>query len=810
MRTRSFSIAGIILVSMVGMLLLFSSMHGDNTGRVLAAQAGTPLVTSIDPDSAPNDLDTTIVITGSEFTVELSGTQIMTLPQVSVGSVMLPNVGWIDSTTLTATVPWGMNVGLYTVTITNPDGLSASLGRAFTVTQGLNVWTSDGPYGGAVTTLLVNPITPTTIYASVQAPNSASGIGMFRSLDGGLNWTMLFADVGNQFHSIDLSVPAPAVIYAAKWGTGLYRSTDGGDNWAALSMPPGINGDINPYAHPANPQIVYMTANCAPDCGVFESTDRGDNWLTRTVGLTDTQVTALAFDPVDAQIMYAGTRNGNVFRSSNGGDSWGFIGQPDQFISNLGVNPFGGREVWATGADSNGHYGYLWKYTVGSWTQILPGTGNQNNATSITFNPTVSGTIWIGAIEGSWKSINGGDTWSSFGGSSNSVNALAADPNNSAIFYLGYNGLGIYKTIDTGASWAESNQGLAGIYPNGLAINPANTASVYATVPGLGVFKTNNGGGSWLTIPTNNQWPQAPFVDPFDPQRLYVGTTNGVDITANDGQTWDWIVLTPPPQYAACCTNGVAMQSMLSTGQPGHLIMGVDFNIMTSTSNTSAGGGFYTSTNYGADWTYVDVGQVISTVAMLVADPNAPTTLYAGTGRCCDNLGTGVWKSVDSGATWNPSGLPGKQITGLAVDPFNSQILYAASHEQFYISSNGGISWTLQATQDFGMDRLLVEATTPPTIYQYGWRGVVRSLNSGLSWDRAVGSLGYTKIGALATATAQGRVVLYVATGGGALSGAAQAARASAVSAGNVVNGGVYRNTIRALTYHIYLPLTRK
>lgn len=44
---------------------------------------------------------------------------------------------WVSGTTLTATVPAGLGAGAYTVTVTNPDGLSGALPNAFTVTSGL-------------------------------------------------------------------------------------------------------------------------------------------------------------------------------------------------------------------------------------------------------------------------------------------------------------------------------------------------------------------------------------------------------------------------------------------------------------------------------------------------------------------------------------------------------------------------------------------------------------------------------------------------------------------------------------------------
>ncbi|RPI28078.1 MAG: hypothetical protein EHM70_17120 [Chloroflexota bacterium] len=814
MKSKLLAISWVLIaptISVIVLLFFLKSTGQSLVGSALAAnnqESAPPLVTGIHPGSAPNDLDTTIVITGSGFTAVLSGAQVITTPVVAIGNNALLDVSWVSSATITATVPWGLDTGVYSVTVTNPDGLSSTLSGAFTVTQGIGVWTSDGPYGGAVTTILVDPLTPTTVYATVQAPYSASGIGLFRSLDGGEHWAMIFAEIGNQFHSADLSIPAPSVIYVDKWGEGLYRSENGGDTWVALPAPAGIGENLTPYAHPTDPQVVYAASDCTPGCGgVFRSDDRGAHWSDRSSGITDTQVTALAFDPANPLIMYAGTSNGNIFRSINGGSSWIFNGQPDQFISNLAVNPFGSHEVWAAGADSSGHWGYLWKSSTITWTQVLTATGLENRATSIVFSQAVSGTMWIGTLQGSLKSIDGGNTWEPIGAPAYSINALAVVQSNTQVLYLGSNGQGVYMTTDGGISWVEANQGLAGIYPTGLAIHPENPAVVYATAHGPGTFMTRDGGGSWLRLPSNNAWPRSPVVDPFNPRQVYIGTTNGVNITENDGQTWNWVVLDSPPPYSSC---RVELLSILPAGQPGHLVAGVGFIDNSSNSYSFVGGGIYTSTDYGQSWGYVDVGQVISPAAVLASDPNHPGTLFAGTGSCCGNSGTGVWKSVDGGASWSPSGLPVQQITGLAVDPYNSQVIYAASLEKFYISYDGGAVWALKATQDFGMDKLLVVPTIPPTIYQYGWRGMIRSTNGGQQWDRADGSLGYAKIGVMAAHTEEGRVVLYAGTGGGLSSGTVQSEYRDMFSAEDLIGGGVYRNTIRLPSHFIYLPVLQR
>ena len=73
----------------------------DLTGSAWAASSEqAPTLIEVDPSSAPNDLDSPIVITGTGFAAT---------PTVTLGSTMLEEVGWVTSATLTATVPWGLD-----------------------------------------------------------------------------------------------------------------------------------------------------------------------------------------------------------------------------------------------------------------------------------------------------------------------------------------------------------------------------------------------------------------------------------------------------------------------------------------------------------------------------------------------------------------------------------------------------------------------------------------------------------------------------------------------------------------------------
>ena len=797
-------------------LLFVAGWFSEGTAASIVKVADSleaPSVIAVTPDSAPNNLDIPIVIIGTGFTPELSKSLTITLPTVSLNNTSLVDVGWISSTEMTATVPWGLDPDIYTITVTNPDGQFGSLSDAFTITQGIGVWTSDGPYGGAVTSILVNPETTTTLYATVSAAGSNSGIGLFRSVDGGANWELIVANIGGQFHAADLSVPSPAVIYLNKWGEGLHRSDDGGDTWINLTIPGMDCALLRPFADPMEASTVYMAADCVDTGGLYKSNDYGGSWISVTDGITDTHVTVLAFDPVDSKVMFAGTASGNVFAYNNSGESWTSIGHPDQFISNLAVNPYGNKELWAAGADNSGNFGYLWKYVDNNWEQVLPGAEGENQVTSITFSQEISGTMWIGTLEGGLTSTDGGKNWVSIGGPPQHVNALVVDPADMEVIYLGYNGTGLAKTVDGGLNWEEINQGLTGVYPTGLAIHPDDPTSVYATAHGTGTFKTDNGGDSWLLLPSDNLIPRAPLVDPFNPNRVYVGTNSAVCSTENDGDTWNCTQLVPPPDHVDCC--GVEVMALLGVQQPGHLLLGVGFTEKNGLNFNFIDGGIYSSTNYGESWSYIDLEQVTAPVAVLASDPLNPTTIYAGTDNRTQNIGAGVFKSEDGGETWSPSGLSDKRITGIAVDPFDSQTVYAVSLQEFYVSSNAGATWELRATQDtqdYGIDKLLVVPTIPPIIYLYGWRGVLGSMDGGLGWNRAAGSLAYASIGSMAATTMEGRVVLYVGTGGGIEPELDQSTKQLVSVDDILVNAGVYRNIIYLTkdTLVQYLPFVRR
>ena len=105
--------------------------------------------------------------------------------------------------------------------------------QAGTVSAGTNVWTSNGPEGGVIYALVIDPLTPATIYAG------ASG-GIFKSTNGGGDWSAVNTGLTATYVlSLAIDPLTPATLYAGS-DAGVFKSTDGGGNWS-LVLTTGVN-----------------------------------------------------------------------------------------------------------------------------------------------------------------------------------------------------------------------------------------------------------------------------------------------------------------------------------------------------------------------------------------------------------------------------------------------------------------------------------------------------------------------------------------------------------------------------------------
>src|SRR5207249_11895111 len=93
---------------------------------------------------------------------------------------------------------------------------------------------TNGPHRETIKALAIAPQTPTTLYAGT------SGHGVFKSADGGGNWSAVNTGLTTPYGAIWVNALAidpqtPTTLYAASSGGGVFKSTDGGGTWSAVN-----------------------------------------------------------------------------------------------------------------------------------------------------------------------------------------------------------------------------------------------------------------------------------------------------------------------------------------------------------------------------------------------------------------------------------------------------------------------------------------------------------------------------------------------------------------------------------------------
>jgi photosystem II stability/assembly factor-like uncharacterized protein len=222
--------------------------------------------------------------------------------------------------------------------------------------------------------------------------------GVWRTEDGGRRWLRL------------VSAPAPVEalfadprhagsLYASPGAQFFYRpipprelmvTRDGATTWTATGLPlPGLNEVTAMAFDPGHARVLYAATRAPADDnpnlpprvgdGVFASADGGATWTPVNAGLGDTHVGALALDPRHPATLYASTESHGLYRSADAGRTWRRVGRGpirgERRVNVLAVDPVTSRLYAANGQEAygNGDWG-LWRSGNGgrSWSPVLP------------------------------------------------------------------------------------------------------------------------------------------------------------------------------------------------------------------------------------------------------------------------------------------------------------------------------------------------------------------------------------------------------------------------------------------------------
>jgi photosystem II stability/assembly factor-like uncharacterized protein len=562
---------------------------------------------------------------------------------------------------------------------------------------------------------------PKTIYVGTGETDpgyiASDGRGVFKSTDGGLNWTNVLSSsiMGptcaqitiDPQHPETIFVAAPARLrdfYRGKDTThtyGLFRSTDGGMNWTKLSLP------ANPF--PVSVVIdPIKTRNVTVSClagEIFHSNDGGATWQAASISYADTVINpVLAISQSDPSILFACV-SANLIHQGSGFTTEGLYKSTDSGMT------------WQLINDGSANAGFPsgWLGTQGEY------------CNAIAVDPANPLHLVVGGLD-NYESLDGGVTFDSISQWwMNSTDAFFSHADIHALVF--HNGLifcgsdGGLSSYD-GAMWSHGltagmptlqivcadadpdfNFIIGGTQDNGTNVTPV-------AVPEWIQTRGGDGGNTW--------------VSPGIPLRVFA-TYVRTNIYRSDDSLQTWSDNT---SFGSLITNN----ALLNESSPFYSSYDVSSDGMVV-----AFGGFhhvFISHNGGDDgFQYMGV-PVIDTSTSILISPTNSNKLWAG-------ATSHVFRSTNEGSHWTSSSLGvAGQVVGLALGATDT-VVYAVlggltndSNAHFQKSTNGGATWTTPATNFPMTPANSLARSSSGQLFVGTDYGVIISTDDGVTWSQ--------------------------------------------------------------------------
>src|SRR6266550_2684514 len=404
-------------------------------------------------------------------------------------------------------------------------------------------WRANGPPGGDVRSLVVDPNNPDRFYLGTLDGQ------IYSSADAGKNWELLY-NFNKPKLFVDHIIVDPRdskTLYVAahrhKEAGGFFKSTDGGHRWRE-------SGELkNEALHSliqseSNPNVLIAgTFN-----GVFRSDDSGETWTqlptSNTPGLV--HVESLAIDPRTTNTIYAGTWY-LPYKSTDGGKSWriiktGIIDDSDIFA--IDIDPRDPNHVIMSACSGI----YETRNAGDNWTKVNGIPSQSRRTRAILQHPSIPGLVFAGTTEGFWRSERGGapDSWMVTTSRQLEINSISVHPSRPQTIYIGTNNYGVMVSNDAGKTFLPTNGGYSGRFANVIVADREDANRIYAatintTTGGGFFFVSTDNGETWR--PSMRSMPPRLIVysilqDSREANTIYLGTNLGVYRSLARGVSW--------------------------------------------------------------------------------------------------------------------------------------------------------------------------------------------------------------------------------------------------------------------------------
>ncbi|HET7212921.1 MAG TPA: glycosyl hydrolase, partial [Terriglobia bacterium] len=348
---------------------------------------------------------------------------------------------------------------------------------------------------------------------------------------------------GGRVVAVSGVVGEPNTFYFGAVAGGVWKTTDGGLNWTPLTdkekdMSPSIGALA---VSESNPNVIYVgtgeaciRGNIVGGNGVYKSIDAGKTW--KAAGLTDTHtIGRIIVDPKNPDRAFvaalghpfADNEERGIFRTLDGGKTWQKVLYKDA--------KSGGIDVTFAPSNPNLLFAALWQTQRTPWSLDSGGPGS-----------------------GLYRSSDGGNTWKELTGHGLpdgplgriGVTVAGSNPNRVWAIIEAKKG-GIYRSDDGGDTWQlmtdDHRFRQRAWYYSHIFADPKSEDTVY--ILNTGVYRSHDGGKTFARIPAPHGDNHGLWIDPGNPERLINGNDGGATISVDGGKAWSTEYNQPTAQF---------------------------------------------------------------------------------------------------------------------------------------------------------------------------------------------------------------------------------------------------------------------
>ena len=406
--------------------------------------------------------------------------------------------------------------------------------------------------GGRIDDLAISETDPSIMYVGY-----ATG-GLFKSDNAGTTFTPIFETYGTaSIGDLALHPTNPDVLYVAtgeannrqtsSFGDGIYKTTDGGKTFTHIGLRE-TQTIARIVIDAKNPETVYVAALGAlfgpnKERGIYKTTDGGKTWNNVKFIDEHTGFTDLAIDPANSNILYAASyqrrRSGCCFNGGGPGSAiWKTTdaGKSWTKLTGNGLPPGTYGRIALDVSRSNPNVVYM-QIEAGEENQPMPQRGAGRGG---------GGGGGGGGGQYDWCN-NAGPSKGFGGGRGGGGDEQQTQPQPRTAPALDASRGGVFRSDNKGAGWLHvSNCNSRPMYFSQLRVDPSNDKVVY--VAGLPVAKSLDGGKTFATLNEGGGHgspghvdQHAIWVDPKNPKHVVIGNDGGLNVTWDQGKTWDFI-----------------------------------------------------------------------------------------------------------------------------------------------------------------------------------------------------------------------------------------------------------------------------